>query len=189
MKNNFGLSGPCLASLAQSVHSNFILCNVVHRKSVIVLKIMWQHRDYVPPDTRRNNNVIMTLKRRHDVVFHNDVIIASCARWGNIVVSLYLKASYETGPRNTLPWWRHQMETFSALLSLCAGNSPVTGEFPARPVTRSFDVFFDLRLNKLLSKQSWGWWFETPSRSLWHHRNVVITYENASLGTPVGIGP
>ena len=47
------------------------------------------------------------------------------------------------------PWWRHQMETFSALLALCAGNSPVTGEFPSqRPVTRSFDVFFDLRLNK-----------------------------------------
>ena len=45
-------------------------------------------------------------------------------------------------------WWRHQMETFSALLAICAGNSPVTGEFPAqRPVTRSFDVFFDLRLN------------------------------------------
>ena len=44
-------------------------------------------------------------------------------------------------------WWRHQMETFSALLALCAGNSPVTGEFPSqRPVTRSFDVFFDLRL-------------------------------------------
>ena len=40
------------------------------------------------------------------------------------------------------------METFSALLVLCAGNSPATGEFPAqRPVTRSFDVFFDLRLN------------------------------------------
>ena len=40
-------------------------------------------------------------------------------------------------------WWRHQMETFSALLALCAGNSPVNGEFPAqRPVTRSFDVFF-----------------------------------------------
>ena len=52
-------------------------------------------------------------------------------------------------------WWRHQMETFSALLAFCAGNSPVTGEFPAqRPVTRSFDVFFDLHLNKRLSKQS-----------------------------------
>ena len=70
-------------------------------------------------------------------------------------------------------WWRHQMETFSALLALCAGNSPVPGEFPAqRPVTRSFDVFFELRLNKQLNKQSWGWWFETRSRSLWCHRNV-----------------
>ena len=64
------------------------------------------------------------------------------------------------------------METFSALLSLCAGNSPVPGEFPSqRPVTRSFDVFFDLRLNKRLSNQSWGWWFETLSRPLWRHHN------------------
>ena len=47
-----------------------------------------------------------------------------------------------------IPWWRHQMETFSALLAICAGNSPVPGEFPGqRPVTQSFDVFFDLRLN------------------------------------------
>ena len=45
------------------------------------------------------------------------------------------------------------MESFSALLAFCAGNSPVTGEFPAqRPVTRSFDVFFDLHLNQKLSK-------------------------------------
>ena len=126
-----------------------------------------------------------------------------------------------------------------ALLALCAGNSPITGEFPSqrpmtqsfdvffdlylnkrlskqsrsthydvtamhisfafmmtsskenifrvtghlcgvagesptqRPVTRGFDVFFDLCLNKRLSKQSWGWWFETPSRRLWHHCNVT----------------
>ena len=57
-------------------------------------------------------------------------------------------------------WWRNKMETFSALLALCAGNSPVTGEFPSqRPVTRSFDAFFDMRLNKRLSKQSIRWWF------------------------------
>ena len=43
-------------------------------------------------------------------------------------------------------WWRHQMETFSALLDFCVGNSPVTGEFLSqRPVARSFDIFFDLR--------------------------------------------
>ena len=65
------------------------------------------------------------------------------------------------------------METFSALLALCAGNSPITGEPPSqRPVAWSFDVFFYLRLNKRLSKQSWGCWFETPSRSLWRHCDV-----------------
>ena len=80
-----------------------------------------------------------------------------------------------TGIRSWI-WWRHQMETFSTLLALCAGNSPVTGEFPAqRPVTRSCDVLFDLRLNKPLSKQWWGWWFETPSRPLWRQCNVMRT--------------
>ena len=54
----------------------------------------------------------------------------------------------------------------------CAGNSPVTGEFPVqRPVTRGVDALFDLRLDKRLNKQSWGWWFETPSGPLWRHRN------------------
>ena len=71
-------------------------------------------------------------------------------------------------------WWRHKMETFSALLVLCARNSPVPGDFPSqRPVTQSFDVFFDLRQNKRLSKQSWGWWFETPLRPSCRHCNVT----------------
>ena len=49
------------------------------------------------------------------------------------------------------------------------------GEFPTqRPVTRSFDVFFDLRLNKRLSKQPWGWWFEKPSWSLWRQCNEIV---------------
>ena len=80
-------------------------------------------------------------------------------------------------------WWRHQMETFSALLAICAGNSPVPGELPAqRPVTRSFDVFFDLRLNKWPSKQWWGWWFETLSRPLWCHCNG-----NSSWNSPMDL--
>ena len=84
-----------------------------------------------------------------------------------------------------LSWWRHQMETFSALLAICAGNSPIPGEFPAlRPITRSFNVFFDLRLNKRLSKQSWGWWFETPSRPLWRHRNLIYV-QNKQYSSPV----
>ena len=67
------------------------------------------------------------------------------------------------------------METFSVLLVLCAGNSPVTGEFPSqRPLTRNFDVFFDLHLNKRLNKQSWGWWFQTPSRPSWRQCNALL---------------
>ena len=65
------------------------------------------------------------------------------------------------------------METFSALLIFCEGNSPVAGEFPSqRPVTRSFGVFFDVRPNKRLSKPWRRQWFETTSHSLWRHRNV-----------------
>ena len=80
-----------------------------------------------------------------------------------------------TGKSDT--WWRHQMETFSAQLAICAGNSPVPGEFPAqRPVTRSFDVFSDLYLNRRFRKQSWGRWFETLSRPLWRHCNVKSMY-------------
>ena len=80
---------------------------------------------------------------------------------------------------NAITWWRHRMETFSALLTIRVGNSPVTGEFPAqRPVTRSFDVFFHLRLNKGLSKQWWGWWFETPSRPFRRHSNDLPTPES-----------
>ena len=60
--------------------------------------------------------------------------------------------------------WRHQMETFSALLAICAGNSPVPGEFPTqRPVTRNCDVFFDLRPNN-------GWVNNGEAGELRRHR-------------------
>ena len=85
---------------------------------------------------------------------------------------------------------RHQMEAFSMLLAICAGNSPVPGEFPSqRPVTRSFDVFFELRLNKRLSKQLWGWWIETQSLPLWRQctdyaklLTSLNTYDERSRG-------
>ena len=77
-------------------------------------------------------------------------------------------------------WWSHQMKILSTLLALCAGNAPVTVEFPSqRSVTWSFDVFFCLRLNKRFSKQSRHRWLETPSRSLWRHCNVT-SYQYSS---------
>ena len=67
-------------------------------------------------------------------------------------------------------WWRHQMETFSASLALCAGNSPVTGECPSqRTVTRSFDVFFYLRLTN-------GWVNNREDGDLGrHHAHYYVT--------------
>ena len=70
------------------------------------------------------------------------------------------------------------METFSALLAICVGNSPVSGEFPTqRPVTRSFDIFFDMRLNKRSSKQSWGWWL----RRYRTHYDIIVMFTVKSL--------
>ena len=67
------------------------------------------------------------------------------------------------------------METFSALLALCAGISlvPVNSQHKGQ-WWQSFDVFFDLCLNTRLSKQPWSWWFETPAWSLWRHRNGIV---------------
>ena len=60
---------------------------------------------------------------------------------------------------------------------LC-GEFTGPGEFSAqRPVTRSFDGFFDLRLNKRLSKWSWGWWYGTPPWSLWRQCNEFGTFQ------------
>ena len=62
---------------------------------------------------------------------------------------------------------------FSALLAFFVGHTPVTGEFPSqRPVTRNFDIFFDLRPNNWFRKEPWGRWFGAPSRSLWRYCNV-----------------
>ena len=104
-------------------------------------------------------------------VFTDRINDGACRQAAFVVASLVAGDHYSKTHCNS--WWRHQIETFSTLLAFYAGNSPVTGEFLSqRPVTQSFNVFFNLRLNKRLSKQSLGWWFDAPSRSLWRHYNV-----------------
>ena len=110
------------------------------------------------------------------------LILTVCVMWyrpvRDMAMSFCSSARYKASVKFDMrtSWWRHQMETFSALLAICAGNSPVSGEFPAqRPVKRSFDVFLDLRLNERLSKHSWGWWLETPWCPLWRHSNVILS--------------
>ena len=81
----------------------------------------------------------------------------------------------------------HDMMTSSngnifRVTGLLCGEFTGPGEFPTqRPVTRSFDVYFDLRLNKRLSKQSWGWWLETLSCSLWRQSNDLLSYSGGAI--------
>ena len=77
--------------------------------------------------------------------------------------------------------WFIPLPSAAIMMTSSNGNifrvtGPLCGEFTGhrwiplqRPVTRSFGASFDLCLNKRLSKQSWGWWFETPSHPLWRH--------------------
>ena len=92
---------------------------------------------------------------------HHRIALENCQLSEALIFSLWLMCMMTSSNGSISP-----------LRAICAGNSPVPGEFPAqRPVTRSFGVCLDLRLNKRLSKQSWGWWFETLLRPLWRHCN------------------
>ena len=98
----------------------------------------------------------------------NDIISLEC----DLLTCIH--RDYLVDTSSIVSRWRHQMEPFSALLLLYVGNSQVTDEYPSqRPVTRSFDISLVCILNKRLSTQSWGWWLETPLRSLWRHCNVI----------------
>ena len=122
--------------------------------------------------------IVMTLYH-HDLPGHNDCL--RCQQWrqswhhdNSHVSTSVITDNTSTSTDNHTTY--HMMTSsngniFRVTGPLC-GEFTGPGEFPAqRPVTRSFDVFFDLRLNKQLSKQSWGWWFETASCSLWRHCN------------------
>ena len=109
------------------------------------------------------------LNRQNECFAASSIVFHLCSSLG---LWLTGQAYFSNGLAMNVPWWRYQMETVSEVLHICAGYSPVTGEIPVRrPVTRTFDVIFNLRLNKRLSKHWWGWRFETPSRPLWHHCN------------------
>ena len=92
----------------------------------------------------------------------------------------YLKVWYLKGTQKDLNRSKRNMMT-SSNGNIFRVTGLFCGELPAqRPVTRSFDVYFDLRLNKRLSKQSRGWWFETLSGPLGRHYNVKHIYTKTS---------
>ena len=101
-------------------------------------------------------------------------------------VSLFTAISGFGG--HIITWWCHQMETISALLALCARNSPLTGEFPHKGQWRGALVFsLIFALNKQLSKQSWSWSFETLSRWLWYHCNESMFVSSCFVSNLLGI--
>ena len=114
--------------------------------------------------------------RREAFKFWDLCLILEIWRWTSNTCSSVLSPPLAEIDPVSLVWEKVMMTSsnwnFSALLAFCTGNSPVSGEFPAqRPVTRSFNILFYMRLNKRLGKQWWCWWFETPSRTLWCHCN------------------
>ena len=103
---------------------------------------------------------------QHRVRYHSDIFIL-ISSFSLFYFCLYIFP--DTFHDDVIKW-----ELFPRYWHLVPFVWGVTGEFPSqRPVSRSFDVLFDLRMNKRFSKQSWGWWFETRSRSLWRHCNVI----------------
>ena len=98
---------------------------------------------------------------------------------GNSPVTGEFPTQKASNAENVSIWWRHHGEiwcyicihsdliqtiSYYLIQTISYYWLPVTGEFPSqRPVMWSFDVFFDLGLNKWLSKQSRRWWFETLS--------------------------
>ena len=73
----------------------------------------------------------------------------------------------------SISWWKH----FPRYWPFFGGI-----HWSQRPVTRSFDVFFDLGLNKRLSKKARRRWFETPLRSSWRHLNVELLSSHVEQG-------
>ena len=101
----------------------------------------------------------------------------NAVNWKESVASFWLHicVNFTQFLKNFTQTWYTGSKKFRNMMTSSSGNTfrvtgPLCGELQ-RPVTLSFDVFFDLRLHKRLSKQSSGWWFETPSWSLWRHRN------------------
>ena len=132
-----------------------------------IVSPLWSHYlEHWWPTVWRTTKTISNIISTQILIFSLKKSTSECIVFDVIFILLSEEVASKT-------WWRHQMETLSAFLALCEGNSPVTGGFPSqRPAKRGFDVFFDLRMNIRLSKQSRRRWFETPSRSYWRHCNV-----------------
>ena len=90
-----------------------------------------------------------------------------------IMMSWHRNAFSIAGPHDDVIKWKHfpRYWTFGRGIHWSPRDSPHKSQW------RELYVFFDLRPNKRLSKQFWGWWFETPSRPLWCHCNAILCFQ------------
>ena len=189
-KTTTGNGGPHISYYESTWHSLAIFWHCIDRKKVPIARLndtllLWRHRYLLKNSCRlritvKLSDIINDRNSRsvafssHKLVLHSNGVLYKKENksykhaWGNVLCSTRIFDAIMH-----LTWLRHQMETISALLARCAGNSPVTGEFPQqRPVTRGFWYFrFDLRLNKRCGEHSWGWWFDMSSCPLWRRCN------------------
>ena len=178
----------CLGLLTQIIFLFFVLTERRGYTLVLAVSTLWQKWLTGSPQTKYWQDKLMQMS-------------AETCKWSRLFVRGLNHVRFDRLASIWIPrilvanmtWGHRGMMTSSngniyALLAICAGNSPVPGEFPTqRPVTRIFNVYFDLRPNKRLSKQSWGWWFETQSHPLWRHRNDIETL--STLLAPRAVHP
>ena len=145
--------------IRRSVVSNYMqvsetIREVCHRAGHIALVLLYMHQERIGSEICALHPYFIIIVENYCLLDHfANSICAKCmpAVWYPVLYSIMMTSSNGNIFRVT---------------------GPLRGEFTAqRPMTRCFDVSSDLRLNKRLSKQSWGWWFDTPSGPLWRHRN------------------
>ena len=120
---------------------------------------------------------LLRLHLCHDIVKLGGFFLSGC-----FIQVLHVRDDFNSSVSKTVSWWVGRwVGTWASHDDVIKWKhfprywpfereSPGHRWFPSQsPVTRSFDVFFDLRLNKLSSKQSRRRWFETPLRSLSRH--------------------
>ena len=163
---------PCL-----NLESGIMAATCTRRQTVVCVtrKVAWYHTSW--GSHIRENRQITFFKHEFFcwnlemflISFGHILIVRAimessnnCGNWKWHLIKFLSSRAFERCHDDVIKW-----KQFTALLPLCEGNPPVTDGFPSqRTVTRSFDVFFDRRMNKRLSKQSRHRWFDTPSRSL-----------------------
>ena len=138
----------------------------------IANSVIFEDTKHIVADPKESMAMRYAAGKRVVFIFANSMHIVALH---DVVVHEYNSRNDKRYPHDDVIKWKHFPRYW-----------PFVRGIPAqRPVTRSFGVFFDLRLNYRSNKQSWGWWFETLSRPLWRHCNETRT--EIALKATIGV--